>query len=205
MKRLIALLIAILTMLLGGIRPAEEETPNPETAPAAVEITAPGTERHEAEPMVVETEPDAELPTEKEKDVPVTESDTSEPDEPCVIDTEPQESRNETPSFQQTVQGTVAEEETAAAAESSVTSEQPDTVPLASIPTAEETAPVLTEKETEKDLETEPAENSNAPVFIDPCQGGSNPFDDETPTEIDEHSSDEFIVDGDSPGEGIHF
>lgn len=39
MKRLIALLIAILTMLLGGVRPAEEETPTPETALATVEIT----------------------------------------------------------------------------------------------------------------------------------------------------------------------
>ena len=122
-----------------------------------------------------------------------------------MIDTEPQESRNETPSFQQTVQGTAAEEETAAAAEPSVTSEQPDTVPPVSIPTAEETEPVLTEKETEKETEPELPANGNAPVFIDPCQGGPNPFEDSTPTEMDDHSSDEFIGDGDRPGEGIHF
>lgn len=135
----------------------------------------------------------------------MTEADTYEPDEPCVIVTEPQESRNETPSLQQTDASTDAEEETAAAAEPSVTSEQPDTVPPASIPTAEETEPVLNEKETEKETEPELPANGNAPVFIDPCQGGPNPFDDGTPTEIDEHSSDEFIGNGDRPGEGIHF
>lgn len=48
-------------------------------------------------------------------------------------------------------------------------------------------------------------DGNNAPVFIDPCQGGPNPFDDGSPTEIDEHSSDEFIGDGDRPGEGLHF
>ena len=204
MKRLIALLIAILTMLLGGVRPTEE-TPATESTPVVVESTAPETTQPEAEPTVeemIETEPDAGLPTEKEKDVSVTESDTYEPDEPCVIVTEPQESRNEPPSLQQTDAGTDAEEEMAAAAESSDTSEQPDTVPPASIPTAEETEtePVLAEKE------TEPPANGNAPVFIDPCQGGPNPFDDGTPTVIDEHSSDEFIGEGnDRPGEGIHF
>ena len=46
---------------------------------------------------------------------------------------------------------------------------------------------------------------SNAPVFVDPCLGGPNPFDDDTPTEVDDHNSDEFVGDGDRSGEGIHF
>ena len=64
----------------------------------------------------------------------------------------------------------------------------------------------------EPTVETSPADETdaeqhggNAPVFIDPCQGGPNPFDDGTPTEINDHNSDEFVGDGDRPGEGIHF
>ncbi len=48
--------------------------------------------------------------------------------------------------------------------------------------------------------------NGNGPVFVDPAQGGANPFEDGGDSEIDDHSSDEFIgEDGDRPGEGIHF
>ena len=58
--------------------------------------------------------------------------------------------------------------------------------------------------------ETDKAEGGNAggnaPVFVDPAQGGSNPFEGGDDSEIDDHGSDEFIVgDGDRPGEGIHF
>ena len=55
------------------------------------------------------------------------------------------------------------------------------------------------------ETDAEHQDDTNAPVFIDPCQGGPNPFDDGTPTEIDDHNSDEFVGDGDRPGEGIHF
>ena len=48
--------------------------------------------------------------------------------------------------------------------------------------------------------------NGNAPVFVDPAQGGENPFEGGGDSEIDDHSSDEFIGDdSDRPGEGIHF
>ena len=64
----------------------------------------------------------------------------------------------------------------------------------------------------EPTVETSPADETdaerqggNAPVFIDPCQGGPNPFEDGTPTEIDDHNSDDFVGDGNRPGEGIHF
>ena len=54
--------------------------------------------------------------------------------------------------------------------------------------------------------ETETEQGDTAPVFIDPCRGGPNPFDDDTPTEIDDHPVDEFIGEGyDRPGEGMHF
>ena len=55
------------------------------------------------------------------------------------------------------------------------------------------------------ETDAEHQDDTNAPVFIDPCQGGPNPFDDGTLTEIDDHNSDEFVGDGDRPGEGIHF
>ena len=48
--------------------------------------------------------------------------------------------------------------------------------------------------------------NGNAPVYVSPIHGGPNPFDDDTPTVVDEHSVEEFIGEGDDrPGEGIHF
>jgi hypothetical protein len=48
--------------------------------------------------------------------------------------------------------------------------------------------------------------NDNAPVFVNPAQGGENPFEGGNDSEIDDHNSDEFIGDdGDRPGEGIHF
>lgn len=48
--------------------------------------------------------------------------------------------------------------------------------------------------------------NGNAPVYVNPAQGGENPFDDDSGSEIDDHGSGEFIGEGgDKPGEGIHF
>lgn len=209
MKRLIALLIAILTMLLGGVRQTEVETTISETAPAEVEITAPETSRPEVEPTVkgtVETESDAGSSTEKENGEQVSETDTNETGEPCIFKTEPQQSTDSIiPSFQHTDPGMAAEEKTAMVTELPVKEDQPVSSLPAPKPTAEDTTSVPDEKEAEKVPETEPPASGNAPVFIDPCRGGPNPFADGTPTEIDEHSSDEFIGDGDRPGEGIHF
>lgn len=48
--------------------------------------------------------------------------------------------------------------------------------------------------------------NGNAPVYVNPAQGGSNPFEGGGDSQIDDHGSDEFVDDGgDKPGEGIHF
>ena len=69
----------------------------------------------------------------------------------------------------------------------------------------EEDKPVSFIGDTEE--KSEDAENNgNAPVYVNPAQGGENPFDNDDDSEIDDHSSDEFVDDGgDKPGEGIHF
>lgn len=47
--------------------------------------------------------------------------------------------------------------------------------------------------------------NKNAPEYI-PSQGGDNPFDDNTKTEINDKPVDNYIGEGeDRPGEGVHF
>ena len=227
MKRLIALLIAILTLLAGGIRQTEEELPAEDTAPVEAEtmrfVDAVTEDAEEtalpAEPSL-ETESTEGLSTEKEKGEPVTETEAVEPDV-TPLPTEETEKETETPmpdeqtvtedipapdsdkhipSFQQTEQETATAEETTDVTELPVTIEQPE--PIRSILAPETEKPE--QKPTEK--EEDPLANGNAPVFVDPCQGGPNPFENNTPTEIDDHSSNEFIgEDDDRPGEGIHF
>lgn len=219
MKRLIAILIAILTMLFGGVKSAEEQ-PTAVTEPPVV------TEATQTEPEIVETESTAGEPTEKEICEPMTETEAAEPDitplpteetekeaelpmpdELTVIEDDPAPDTNiPLPSFQQTEQETEMIEETTVTTEPPVTTEQPEAIPPTPVPETEEPEQKPTEKETEKEVDDAPPTNGNAPVFVDPCQGGPNPFDDDTPTEIDDHSSDEFIGEGDDrPGEGIHF
>ncbi|MBO4869585.1 MAG: hypothetical protein J5585_07730 [Clostridia bacterium] len=43
-----------------------------------------------------------------------------------------------------------------------------------------------------------------APVFVDPASGGANPFAGGG-SDVDEHNADEYVGEGDRPGEGIHF
>ncbi len=69
----------------------------------------------------------------------------------------------------------------------------------------EEDKPVSFIDDTE-DKSEDASTNGNAPVFVDPAQGGPNPFEGGGDSEIDDHNSDEFIDEGgDKPGEGIHF
>ena len=228
MKRLIAILIAILTLLFGGIRQAEEELPAADTATEETETvrfvdtvseseieTAPVTEEPTAETDLpaepsLETEQTAGLSTEKEICEPVTETETVEPDEPIVTEADSTPfTDTPTPSFQQAEPETDAAEETTVTAEPPVTAEQQEETLPTPAPTTDEPVTVITEKTGQTPPEKEETEiptDDTAPVFIDPCQGGPNPFDDDTPTEIDDHSSDEFIgEDDDRPGEGIHF
>lgn len=47
--------------------------------------------------------------------------------------------------------------------------------------------------------------NKNGPVY-NPSIGGDNPFDDDTPTEVDDKPVEDYVGEGeDRPGEGIHF
>ena len=69
----------------------------------------------------------------------------------------------------------------------------------------EEDKPVSVIEDTEEKNEETNADE-NAPVYVNPAQGGSNPFESGGDSKIDDHNSDEFIGDdGDRPGEGIHF
>ena len=222
MKRLITLLIAILTMLFGGVRSAEEQ-------PVTVSKPPVATEAAPAEHEIVETEPSAGEPTEKETSEPAIVVETAEPhitpppteetekeaelpmpDELTVIEDDPAPDTNiPLPSFQQTEQETEMIEETTVTTEPPVTTEQQEETLPTPAPTTDEPVTVITEETRQtppEKEETETPTDDTAPVFIDPCQGGLNPFDDDTPTEIDDHSSDEFIgEDDDRPGEGIHF
>lgn len=223
MKRLIALLIAILTLLFGGVKPADEpqDTQEPVTAgfefrdgqdedvfESCPETAAPGFESQE-----IETESVTELFTEKEKPDAATEAEADQPEDitpskPETTDdtTEPpveptDEPIPETDTFfsQLTEEESTAEEQTELEPEPTV---QIEPQVIASTPVAEETTPPPPEKETEDSDE----QNSNAPVFVNPAQGGANPFENAPPTEIDDHPVDEFIGEGDDrPGEGIHF
>ena len=223
MKRLIALLIAILTLLFGGVQPADEPYDAPETATAGFEsqngqnedvfescpeTAAPGFESQE-----IETESMPELFTEKEKPDATAEAEADQPEDITPSEPETTEDVIELPDeptdepipdtdtfFSQiTEEESTAEEQTEPMPEPTVQSE-PQVIPPT--PVAEETTPLPTEKETEDSAEP----NCNAPVFVNPAQGGANPFENAPPTEIDDHPVDEFIGEGDDrPGEGIHF
>lgn len=197
MKRLIALLIAILTLLFGGVQPADESQDEPELVTAGFES------------RVIETESVPELSTEKEKPDAAAEAEADQPED--ITPSEPETTEDvieqtdepipDTDTFfsQLTEEEPTAEEQTEPMPEPTVQSE-PQVIP--STPVAEETTPLSPEKETEDSTE----QNSNAPIFVDPGQGGANPFENAPPTEIDDHPADEFIGEGDDrPGEGIHF
>jgi hypothetical protein len=62
---------------------------------------------------------------------------------------------------------------------------------------------VITEIIEQKD---DPVQNGNAPVFVNPAQGGPNPFEEGNKTQVEDHNSEEYVGEGgDRPGEGIHF
>ena len=223
MKRLIALLIAILTLLFGGVRPANEPQDEPKIITAGFESqdgqdedvfeSCPETVASEFESQDIETESVPELSTEKEKPDAAAEAEADQPED--ITPSEPETTEDvielpveqtdepipDTDTFfsQITEEESTAEEQTEPMPEPTVQSE-PQVIPPT--PVAEETTPLPTEKETEDSAEP----NSNTPVFVDPAQGGANPFENAPPTEIDDHPVDEFIGEGDDrPGEGIHF
>ena len=225
MKRLIALLIAILTLLFGGVKPADEpqDTQEPVTAgfefrdgqdedvfESCPETAAPGFESQE-----IETESMPELFTEKEKPDATAEAEADQPEDSTPSKSETTDDTTEPPveptdepipdipSSQLTEEESTAEEQTEPMPEPTGQSE-PQAIP--STPETAETPSLKTEKKTEDTAPKDIAPNDNAPVFVDPAQGGTNPFENAPPTEIDDHPVDEFIGEGDDrPGEGIHF
>ena len=90
MKRLIALLIAILTMFFGGVRPANEPQDEPEIITAGFESqdgqdedvfeSCPETVAPEFESQDIETESVPELSTEKEKPDAAAEAEADQPE-----------------------------------------------------------------------------------------------------------------------------
>ena len=223
MKRLIALLIAILTLLFGGVQPADEPQDTKETATAGFESrngqdedvfeSCPETAVPEFESTDAEMESMPELFTEKEKHDIAAEAEADQPEDITPSEPETTEDVIEPPDeptdepipdidtffSQLTEEESATEEQTEPVPEPTVQIE-PQVMP--STPVAEETTPLSTEKGTEDNAE----QNSNSPVFIDPAQGGANPFENAPPTEIDDHPVDEFIGEGDDrPGEGMHF
>ncbi len=225
MKRLIALLIAILTLLFGGVQPADEPQDAPETVTAGFEsqdgqdedgfescseTAAPGFESQD-----IETESVPELSTEKEKPDAAAEIEVDPPEE--ITPSEPEKTEDETEppvepadepipdtSFSQLTEEEPVPEEHIEMPEPTVKFEQPIVIPPT--PITEETSPRKTEEKTDDAAPTDTVPNGNAPVFVNPAQGGSNPFEDAPPTEIEDHPVDEFIEEGDDrPGEGIHF
>ncbi len=206
MKRLFAILIAILTLLFGGVRTAVEPKKTPDTEPVAIEQAT-------AESEIIGSEPFADLPAEKEAVGPAADAETDEPDVIPVEPVEPETITDQTDadvypmpdtdtsasSFQETESEPDIDEQPEVLFEPAVRDEQPEAIPTT--PVTDETVPLTPEKKAD-DI----PQNNNAPVFIDPCRGDQNPFENAPPTEIDDHPADEFIGEGDDrPGEGIHF
>ncbi len=227
MKRLIALLIAILTLLFGGVQPADEPQDAPETVTAGFESrdgqdedvfeSCPETAAPEFESQDSEMDFMPELFTEKEKPDAAAEAEADQPEvvtpskpETIAVTTEPpvEPADERTPdtdtSFSQLTEEEPVKEEQTEMPEPTVEVEQPEVIPPT--PVIEETSPQKTEEKMDYAAPADTVPSGNAPVFVDPAQGGPNPFENAPPTEINDHPVDEFIGEGDDrPGEGIHF
>ncbi len=182
MKRLIALLIAILTLLFGGVKLAVELQETPDTEPVAIEQAT-------TEPEIIVPEPVTDLSAEKEMTDTVSET---VPYEPIVIPDDPIDKEIMTEqtdadvdpmpntdtsasSFQETESEPDIDEQPEVLFEPAVRDEQPEAIPTTQV--TEETVPLTPEKKTE-----DTAPNNNARVFINPAQGGPNPFENASQT-----------------------
>ena len=195
MKRLTALLIAILTLLFGGVGPSNEPQEAPKTETESVtELSA----EKEMPDTIIETEseqPDVITPPEPE----TTEDETEPPVEPADEPTPDTDT-----SFSQLTEGEPVLEEQTEMPEPTVQIEPPAVIPPT--PVTVETVPLKTEEKTDDIVPTDNAPSDSVSAFVDPAQGGPNPFENAPPTEIEDHLVDEFIGEGDErPGEGIHF
>ena len=238
MRILIAIIIAILTALLGVGHPVEEVSVAPmepvvkaETAvaeesenmvEAVTETDPPLTERPEETPTVEVGVPTMEIPSEappepdtivQPTEVPVTPEPSFMPPVPVELNTiedmkdadEIQEETDTSASFH--IEPEVCVEEFFGNDDEPLPqiisdADEPELPPVV-------VGEIIVEDDLTYEAESDPAQdeiNGNAPVYVSPIHGGPNPFDDNTPTIVDEHSVEEFIGEGDDrPGEGIHF
>ena len=195
MKRLIAIIIAILTLLFGGVRSADETQGVPGTETESVTELSAEKEKPDAAAEAEADQPKVITPSEFETTEDTTETEVEPADEPTP-DTDT--------SFSQLTEGELVLEEQTEMPEPTVQIEPPAVIPPT--PVTVETAPPKTEEKTENTEPTDTAPSDNALVFVDPAQGGANPFENAPPTEIEDYPVDEFIEEGDDrPGEGIHF
>ncbi|MCR5694160.1 MAG: hypothetical protein K6G89_04220 [Clostridia bacterium] len=238
MRILIAIIIAILTALLGVGHPAEEVSVTPiepvvkaETAvaeecgnmgEAVTETDPPLMERPEETPTVEFVVPTVEIPPEAtpepettvhQTEVPVTPDPSFMPPEPVEMNItsdiedadEIQEETDTSASFR--IEPEMYVEELPLQIDEPLQQvapggDDPDLLPIV-------VGEIIVESDFTYEIESnqeQDAINGNAPVYVSPIHGGPNPFDDDTPTVVDEHSVEEFIGEGDDrPGEGIHF
>ena len=63
---------------------------------------------------------------------------------------------------------------------------------------------IIAERVEQADVYEDDGNGGAAPVFVDPASGGANPFAGGS-SDVDEHNADEYVGEGDRPGEGIHF
>jgi len=238
MRILIAIIIAILTALLGVGHPVEEVSVTPiepvvkaETAvveesgnlvAAAPETDPPLTERPEETPIAEDVVPTAEILPEalaepeitvQPTEVPATPEPSFIPPESVELNTiadmedadEIQEETDRSASFH--IEPEVYVEETSGQIDEPLPqiisdADEPELLPVVE-------GEIIVENDLTCEAECNPVQDGihgNAPVYVSPIYGGQNPFDNDTPTVVDEHSVEEFIGEGDDrPGEGIHF
>ena len=190
MKRLIALLIAILTLLFGGVSPADETQGVPETETESV-----------TELLAEKEKPDVatEIEVDPTKDITPSEPETIEDTTETEVEPADEPTQDTDTSFSQLTEDEAVPEEQTKMPEPTVQIEPPAVIPPT--PVTVETAPPKTEEKTENTEPTDTAPSENTSFFIDPCQGGSNPFENAPPTEIEDHPVDKFIGDGDEDPE----
>ncbi len=211
MRRLIALLIAIIAALLGSPKPTTESQPL-EPEPIAI-VTESNNLDPESKTSAVNPTP--EKSTEKKKEavskaesiIDPTLTPDAEEAEPTVSGTPTVEQSTESVPVQPTAKESKQKPKKKDRKEKKA--DQPPEDPVLE-PISDETEPHVqinqqeTKEENTSRSNDEPA--CSAPVYVNPAKGGPNPFDGGGDSKIENHDSSEFIKEGDDrPGEGIHF
>ena len=213
MRRLIALLIAIIAALLGNPKPTTESQPL-EPEPIAI-VTESNNLDPESKTSAVNPTP--EKSTEKKKEavskakaesiIDPTLAPDAEEAEPTVSETPTVEQSTESVPVQPTAKESKQKPKKKNRKEKKA--DQPPEKPVPALVSDETEPPVQIEQQESKEEDAPHSNNDptgNAPVYINPAKGGPNPFEGGGDSKIENHDSSEFIKEGDDrPGEGIHF